>query len=131
MIPQTHSGSRERGSRPANAEQTRGRRSRVAYLLIAGAGLVAGCANYALDVPQPNFEATIHATSGTAYFWGLNEPRLVAEQCTGGPGAIGFVRARDNLGYDLLSVVTLGIVKPMKFEYRCAAARLSEGELEE
>lgn len=131
MTAKTRSSTRKRGSRLTNALRTRAPRSPISYLVIAGLGLLAGCVTYPLDVPKPNFEATVHTTGGTAYFWGLIEPKLVAEACTGGPGAIGFVRARDNLGYDLLSVVTLGIVKPMKLEYRCAAARISDGDIEE
>ncbi|WP_147453440.1 hypothetical protein [Eilatimonas milleporae] len=50
--------------------------------------------------------------------WGAVEDPQVAEACDRGFG-MDRVRARTNLGYDLISVITLGFVRPLDLSYRC------------
>jgi hypothetical protein len=56
--------------------------------------------------------------TANAFFWGLwNDPQVIAAN----EAIDGFhdIKVADNLGYDLISVITLGIWKPMTVRYRC------------
>lgn len=62
-----------------------------------------------------------------AYLWGyIMSPLVEPADCEGG---INDVIVDDNLGYDLISVITLGIWKPMSVRYRCKAAGSSSGSV--
>ena len=64
--------------------------------------------------PPPEYaERTAHA-----FFWGLwYDPQVIAaNECVDG---LYDVTVADNLGYDLISIITLGIWKPMTVRYRC------------
>ncbi len=50
--------------------------------------------------------------------WGLVQPRVVASECPS--HALQDVRTSTNLGYALITVVTLGFVCPLTVEYTCA-----------
>jgi hypothetical protein len=51
-------------------------------------------------------------------WWGLDQPRVLAPECRS--GALQEVRTSTNLGYALITVVTLGIACPLDVEYTCA-----------
>lgn len=76
-----------------------------------------GCAQYQLRSPSsdpPDLE--YKEVTSHAFFWGLvYDPEV---QTVEGVDGINDVVVVDNLGYDLLSVVTLGIWKPMTIRYR-------------
>lgn len=54
----------------------------------------------------------------SAFFWGLVEESVVPDNCPS--NALDEVRVTTNLGYSIVSVVTLGIWMPMNVEWRCA-----------
>ena len=95
--------------------------------LVAAVLLIGGCARYELEVPQPNPTGQTWTATYVTWLWGAIETRQVASECDI-TNAIDLVRVKDNFGYDLLSVVTLGIVKPMTIEYKCGAPRAQVGE---
>ena len=88
-------------------------------------GLTA-CAHYSVQAPEPNPAGQTHSVTLTSYFWGAVEQQHNAPECDA-THSLDMVRVEDNLGYDFLSVITLGIVKPMKIEYRCSAGQTPVG----
>ena len=86
-----------------------------------------GCAHYELTVPQPNPAGQSWSVTYVTYLWGAVETRKVADKCDI-TNAIDQVRVHDNLLFDLVSVVTLGIVKPIRMEVTCGAPRNQHGE---
>ncbi len=98
-----------------------GLRQRAGMVLLLAASTVlsqmTGCAEYQIrqassDPPDLAYkEVTSHA-----FFWGLvYDPEV---QTVDGVDGINDVIVVDNLGYDIISVVTLGIWKPMTIRYR-------------
>lgn len=85
-----------------------------ASVLIATYG--GGCAAYVVR-PASIDSAELDYTSKTlhSFWWGLtDEPVLSVE-----PGVdVNDVRIVDNIGYDLIGVLTLGIWKPLEIQYR-------------
>lgn len=55
-----------------------------------------------------------------AYAWGLVQPKDIDPKCDAGFNHLNRVTVKTNLGYILLSVVTLGIVIPQQVEWCCA-----------
>ena len=98
--------------------------SGMALALAIGAG---ACAHYTLQVPEPNPAGQTWSKTYVSYLWGAYEEEKVARQCDV-TQALDTVRAKDNLAYDLISVLTLGAVKPLKIEYSCSAGRAVVGE---
>lgn len=87
---------------------------------------LSACAHYTVQTPEPNPAGQTHSVTMTAYFWGAIDQEHYAHLCDVS-NSLDMVRVQDNLGYDILSVITLGIVKPMKIEYRCSAGASVEG----
>lgn len=54
------------------------------------------------------------------YLWGLVQPKDINPNCDERSNHINKVTVKNNLGFALLSVVTLGIVMPQKIEWCCA-----------
>ena len=82
---------------------------------------MAGCAQYRITVPDSDptdiqyRDARMHA-----YLWGsIMSPLVESAECEG--EGINDVIVIDHLGYDLISVLTLGIWKPISVRYRCHA----------
>jgi hypothetical protein len=83
----------------------------------------AGCFHYRLTPVTPDGEPLPPATepqSATvwAFAWGLAQPTVSPANCQGNGAAE--VTTTTNLGYALLTVITLGIVAPAEVEWRCA-----------
>jgi len=103
------------------------RRFRAHAMIVAVAIGLAGCANYHLRSPEPNpatgyKHATLHA-----FLWGAIEETEVADTCES--DAIDEVRVRNNYGYALITVVTLGIWMPMDVAWKCRKRPLDSGEI--
>ncbi len=62
------------------------------------------------------------------FFWGFVTEQPEVDNCNG--QALAEVTVRSNFAFDLLSVVTLGIVAPKTVEWRCARATPDEGEID-
>lgn len=54
------------------------------------------------------------------YLWGLVQPADINPQCDKRFNHINRVTVKTNLGYSLISIVTLGIVIPQHVEWCCA-----------
>ncbi|MGA0557418.1 Bor/Iss family lipoprotein [Larkinella sp. VNQ87] len=68
-------------------------------------------ANYDSDSVKP------HRATKTAFLWGIVQPKDVPAQCES--KAICKVSTKTNLGYILISAVTLGIVVPQRLIWEC------------
>jgi hypothetical protein len=90
---------------------------RVALLL--GTLLLQGC--FAYRVPAPYRPVAVDGGEVVwAFAWGLavEHPRL--GRCSDLP--LTYVTARSNVGFTLLTVLTLGLVAPIKLEWGCTPA---------
>ncbi len=89
-------------------------------LALAFASTIATSCYHVRTVANPETQRHNIPTSQTAWvlFWGLAQPRILAPECKS--EAFQDVRTSTNLGYALLTVVTLGIVCPLDVEYTCA-----------
>ena len=81
--------------------------------------LLQGCYQFRVipkDSPPATFKNKI---TTSAYLWGLVEPkRIPADNCHG--NGMSNVTVKTNLGFSLISILTLGIVMPMTIEWECA-----------
>ncbi|MEM8963451.1 MAG: hypothetical protein AAGD38_18355, partial [Acidobacteriota bacterium] len=84
-----------------------------------------GCSAYRVQAPtHPG--VTDHRDTVWSYVWGVipGQPEV---DCQG--QAIAEVTMTSNLGFDLLAVVTLGLVAPKTVEWKCAGATPSGGTI--
>lgn len=78
-----------------------------------------GCYHYRVVVPG----APAHATEPrrvrvNSYLWGIiNDPDVLADNCVS--GKLSEVHATTNLGYILISVLTVGLWVPLDLEWQC------------
>ena len=97
-------------------------------LAVAGSLLLAGCYHYEVVSPDASPATVYEHRTVSAYFWGLlQDPPVVASDCKS--KALYDVRVSTNIGYILLSVLTLGIWVPMDVDYRCAKMKRPDGIL--
>ena len=102
------------------------RRVKLKSLVLAAALACAGCAHYVLQVPEPNPTGKSWEKTYVVYFWGLLETEKIASECDV-TQAMDMVLVKDNLAYDLVAVLTLGIVQPIAIEYKCSAGKAEVG----
>jgi hypothetical protein len=81
-------------------------------------GSLGGCYHYRVTPASSVPADDGHSTTKHALFWGLLQERAEEPNCQGN-GASEVV-ASTNLGYALVSVVSLGIWVPMSLEWKCA-----------
>ncbi len=107
------------------------RRIRVVTLGVAVAVALAGCYHYRVTVPQPNPATDIESRTVHSLFWGLVQEDTTARNCAPGQslGALDEVRVTTNLGYAVLTVVTLGIWSPHDVAWRCAKRQEPTGTI--
>lgn len=95
-------------------------RGRAAFLcvLLFVASANSACYTYRAQAPgmQPKTEPESQVV--WSFAWGLVQGAPEIENC--GEGALATVTTRSNYGFSLLTVVTLGLVSPMKIEWSCA-----------
>ncbi len=89
------------------------------FLLVALLGAPA-CYHYRVQAPQPNPATEAQKETRWAFFWGLIQDKEWRADLCQPSNALDEVKVSTNLGYAMLTVVTLGIVSPMNLEYRCA-----------
>jgi hypothetical protein len=63
-----------------------------------------------------------HSATLHSLFWGLVQTRAYEPECQGNGAAE--VVASTNLGYTLLTVLTLGIWSPLELTWKCAKDRV-------
>lgn len=85
-----------------------------------------GCYHSRVLPPQPNPATEYEKRTVHALAWGLVQQNTFAEDCRS--NALDEVRISSNLGYSILTVVTLGFWMPLEVEWRCAKNPVDEGE---
>ena len=95
---------------------------RAAYLLVLAITLHS-CYTYRVSTQaQAGTEVTV--VNANSYFWGLlQDPKrgITTPNCDSlDLNGMSVVKVRNNFGYALITVVTLGIWCPMKIEWRCS-----------
>lgn len=93
---------------------------------------LAGCYSHRVSVigtdpggtppPATDYEGTI----AWSFLWGVAEKVPIPSNCQGQP--LTEVKASSNLAFDLLTVVTLGAVVPVRLDWLCARPTPTEGE---
>jgi hypothetical protein len=100
------------------------RRRAARWVWLASLGLcLCGCYHYRLSPVGPNGVRLPLATEPEdetvwSFFWGISQPEVRPHTCQG--NGLAEVTATTNLGFSLLTVVTLGIVAPAQLQWRCA-----------
>ena len=106
-------------------DERSGRADARAALLAAALLLLVGCSSVRLRAPgHPGVADRSEVV--WSYAWGL-VPAVIDGECQG--QALAEVTVRSPVGYDLLAVVTFGLVAPKKVEWRCAGATPSGGTI--
>ncbi|HEY7492844.1 MAG TPA: hypothetical protein VIH59_17245 [Candidatus Tectomicrobia bacterium] len=100
----------------------------LVLMLVVGLACTQGCATYRVTIPDSHpVDINYRGKTMHAFFWGISyDPEVWAADC--GREAINDVQIKRNLLYDLVSVLTLGIWMPIEVNFRCASARIREGE---
>ena len=78
------------------------------------------CYHYRVIAPESNPLNEYEAKTVHNLFWGMLQTRPVSPPSCASSNGLHDVRVTSNLGYSVLTVVTLGIWCPMKIEWRCA-----------
>lgn len=78
--------------------------------------LLQGCYHFRLDSKAP-FGTEVKKKTMHSLFWGLVQPSTI-DSCD--DKGVTDVRYSTNLGYQVLSIVSLGIWVPVDVEFRCA-----------
>ena len=88
---------------------------------------VAGCVQYRVTIPDSDpTDIQYRTASMDAFLWGsIMSPLVESANCEG--EGINDIVVADNLGYDFISVLSLGIWKPMSVRYRCKAPGAAGG----
>lgn len=94
--------------------------------------LLQSCYHYRISAPNnlPSTETESEVVHG--FFWGLAvKPKngLKPKNCEPHDMALYEVRVTSNVGYSLVTVLTLGIWSPMKVEWQCAKPCPAEDEI--
>lgn len=71
----------------------------------------------------------LHQRVVWTYAWGLVQPKDVNPACDASFNHLNMVEAKTNIGFLLLSAVTLGVVVPMKIKWDCAPPPVTPGDL--
>jgi hypothetical protein len=92
-------------------------------LLLAPAFLLlTSCYSYRIAThAQPGTE--INSVTAHSFFWGLvqNPKEIATPICDSlNTNGVALVQVKNNLGYSLITVLTLGIWCPMRLEWKCS-----------
>ena len=92
-------------------------------------GLSSACAHYRVQAPGAAGASATEARSETLWSlgWGLVQERPRVDNCQ--DQALAEVTQSTNLGFALISVLTLGLAMPQQVEWRCAKAQPTPGDL--
>lgn len=78
-----------------------------------------GCYHYRTWFPDQSAPATLPQTATTwSFLWGLVQQDVRPDNCAAGSAQE--VTITTNLGFEFLTIVTLGTVAPATVEWRCA-----------
>ena len=103
-----------------------------ALCLIAVTMLCSSCYSYKIATQaQPGTE-TSKPVRASSFFWGLvKKPTIIRTPVCDSleVNGVAEVTVKNNLGYALITVVTLGIWSPMKLEWKCSKPCKKTGTL--
>lgn len=91
--------------------------------------LASACAHYRVQAPGAAGTGATEPEGEVLWslLWGVVQEQPRVDNCQGQP--LAEVHQSTNLGYALVSVLTLGIAMPQRVEWRCAKARPEPGTL--
>jgi hypothetical protein len=92
--------------------------------------MLSGCYSYRIGTHAQAGSETTRKTVNS-YFWGLvqSPKEITTPNCDSlGVNGMAEVRTQTNLGYAVITVVTLGIWSPMKIEWKCSKPCQKTGE---
>lgn len=101
--------------------------SRHYFILLLLFLVTTGCANMRLVSLHSSDNIQHHTATRVNYLWGVIQPKDTPAKCES--QSICQVVAQTNLGYILLSAVTLGIVVPQKLVWDCCPSNEKEEKL--
>jgi hypothetical protein len=90
--------------------------------------LTSGCMSTRLVASYDDVDIQPHKESRIVYLWGLVQPKDIQAECES--GAVSKVVAHTNIGYILVSAITIGIVVPQKIIWYCAPSDEEEFEFD-
>ena len=97
-------------------------RKRLLCLLVPALLLLSSCYSYRISThAQPGTE--VNSVTAHAFFWGLvqNPKEITTPICDSlNANGVAQVQVKNNFGYSLITVVTLGIWCPMRLEWKCS-----------
>ena len=102
----------------------------ASIFLLAFLVFLQSCYNY--HISTSNADPATHYKSKTvsSFFWGLAQQNIVAANCDSLKiNSLDEVHIKNNFGYALITVATLGIWCPMKVEWKCAKPCPREGDI--
>lgn len=107
------------------------RSTHVPLALTAFLLLLSSCYSYRVAThAQPGAE--MNSRTAHSFFWGLvQKPKEISTPICDSLNANGVavVQVKNNLGYSLITVLTLGIWAPMKIEWQCSKPCQVNGHL--
>jgi len=89
--------------------------------------LLSSCMNMRVVAEYDSNNPVPEKVTKVAWVWGLVQPKDIKtdSNCE----SICMVTTQNNLGYILISAVTLGIIVPLSIEYHCCAFDPGEGDI--
>lgn len=88
--------------------------------------LLTGCWYHRIEVSSPVTAATEYQSATYwSFLWGVWQREPQPDNCNG--QALKEVRVSSNLGFALITVVTVGLVAPERIAWKCAKATPVEG----
>jgi len=99
----------------------------IAFLLLSYLMALQSCYHYNVRVPEPDPGTVPKTKTVHALLWGLVQPNTVADNCEES-NTLNHVRATTNVGFALLTIITLGIYVPMQLEWTCGTVPPLRGE---
>ncbi|KAA5547906.1 hypothetical protein [Adhaeribacter rhizoryzae] len=99
----------------------------IILLLVGTTFSFTGCVNTRLVAFYSTDNIQSNQATRVSYLWGIVQPQDIPAQCES--KTICKVNAKTNLGYILVSAVTLGIVVPQKIVWDCCPSSETEEKL--
>lgn len=105
----------------------------LAAALVAGGAGATGCAigpRIVTEYDSNSFAGNPrHERVTWTYLWGLVQPKDVDPGCDAGFNHLNRVDVKTNIGYILISAITLGAVVPTRIAWDCAPPPVTPGDL--
>jgi hypothetical protein len=88
------------------------------------------CYHYHITTSGSDPGTNYHKKTVSSFFWGLVQQNIVASNCDSLKiNSLDEVHVKNNFGYAVITVITLGIWSPMTIEWKCSKPCSREGEI--